>query len=102
MNDETYNYSTDIVKKKPRIKIGSQYKTLDTGLKNYVIKYTYDMGTDPYEGYDEFIFHAYGDYWGTNIKNPTIEITMPKSIEKDNVHFFMDKTRKCEVTDSVD
>ena len=102
LNDETYNYSTDIVKKKPRIKIGSQYKTLDTGLKNYVIKYTYDMGTDPYEGYDEFIFHAYGDYWGTNIKNPTIEITMPKSIEKDNVHFFMDKTRKCEVTDSVD
>lgn len=98
----TYEYTTDIVKKKPRIKIGSSSVTLDTGLKDYIIKYTYDMGSDPYEGYDEFIFHAYGDYWGTDIKNPVIEVTMPKSIEGNNVHFFMDKFRKCEVTDSVD
>ena len=102
LDDDTYDYSVDIVNKKPRIKIGSPYKTLDTGLKDYVIKYTYDMGSDPYAGYDEFIFHAYGDFWGTEIKNPSIEVNMPKSIKGSKVHFFMDKKRKCDVTEAVD
>ena len=99
---ETYQYSLDVVKDKPRIKIGSSYTTLPIGVKNYVIKYTYDMGFDPYEGYDEFIFHAYGDFWGTDINNASIVVTMPTSIEGKTVHFFMDKKRKYDVTDSVD
>ena len=100
--ESTYKYSVDEVNKKKRIKIGSPDVTLWTGEKDYIIKYDYDMGSDPYEGYDEFIFHAYGDFWGTDINNPTIEITMPKSIENNNIHFFMDKKRKYDVTDSVD
>ena len=102
MNDETYDYETDVVNKKQRIKIGSYYETLGIGLKDYIIKYNCDMGSDPYEGYDEFIFHAYGDFWGTEIKNPSIEVNMPKSIEGMKVRFFMDKFRKKEVTDYVD
>ena len=98
----TYDYTTDIVNKKKRIKIGSSYQTLPIGLKEYIIKYTYDMGSDPYKGYDEFIFHLYGDYWGTEIKNPSVEVTFPKSIEGNKVHFFMDKKRKYDVTDAVD
>ena len=99
---KSYNYSTDVVKDKPRIKIGDSSVTLSPGEKDYIIKYTYDMGSDPYDGYDEFIFHAYGDYWGTIINNPSIEVTMPKSIEGYEVHFFMDKYRKYDITDNVD
>ena len=100
--EKSYNYSVDVVKKKPRIKIGSSSVELGTGEKDYIIKYTYDMGSDPYDGYDEFIFHAYGDFWGTKINNPSIEVTMPKSIEGNTVHFFTDKKRKCDVTKYVD
>ena len=77
-------YTLDIVKKKPRIKIGSAYKTLPLGNKEYTIKYTYDMGSDPFNGFDELIFHAFGDYWGTNIQNAEIEVHMPKIIEDNN------------------
>ena len=99
--NSSYNYTTDVVKDKPRIKIGSSMVTLGKGDKDYIIKYTYDMGSDPYTGYDEFIFHAYGDYWGTTINNPSIEINMPKSIEGMTVHFFKDKYRKEDVTNNV-
>lgn len=100
-NIETYNYTLDVVKDKPRIKIGSSFTTLSTGPKDYIIKYTYDQGSDPFVGYDEFIFHAYGDFWGTEINNASIEVTMPKSIEGNTVHFFMDKKRKYDVTEFV-
>ena len=99
--NSSYNFTTDVVKDKPRIKIGSSMVTLGKGEKDYIIKYTYDMGSDPYDGYDEFIFHAYGDYWGTTINNPSIEVTMPKSIEGMTIHFFKDKYRKEDVTNKV-
>ncbi len=95
-------YSIDTVKKKERIKIGSASETVGYGEKTYVIKYTYDMGKDPYKGFDELIFHAFGDYWGTEIKNASISVTMPKNIEGYNINFFTDKLRKNNVTDVVD
>ena len=96
------DYSLDTVKRKARIKIGSADKYVGSGEKTYIIKYTYDMGKDPYKGFDELIFHAYGDYWGTEIKNASIQVNMPKSIEGYNVNFFTDKYRKNNVTDVVD
>lgn len=95
-------YTIDTVKKKARIKIGSASTYVKKGEKTYVIKYTYDMGSDPYKGFDELIFHAYGDYWGTEIKNASIEINMPKSIEGYNINFFTDKYRKENVNDIVE
>lgn len=96
------NYEVDTVNKKERIKIGNAYEYVDLGEKNYVIKYTYDMGKDPYNGFDEFIFHAYGDYWGTEIKNASIQVNMPKSFDLANVNFFTDKYRKENVNEYVD
>ncbi len=87
------NYTTDIVNKKDRIKIGSAYQTV-SGDHRYVIKYTYDMGKDPFNGFDEFIFHAFGDFWGTEIKNPKIVVHMPKKINNSTVNIFKDKYRK--------
>ncbi len=95
-------YSLDTVKRKARIKIGSADKYVGEGKKTYVIKYTYDMGKDPYKGFDELIFHAYGDYWGTEIKNASIQVNMPKSIDGCDIKFFTDKFRKNDVTDVVD
>lgn len=95
-------YSTDWVKKKARIKIGSANEYVPLGEKQYQISYTYDMGKDPFKNFDEFIFHAYGDYWGTEIKNATIQVNMPKSIDGYNINFFTDKERENNVTQFVD
>ena len=94
-------YSLDTVSRKERIKIGSEDSTLPIGRKTYTITYDYDMGDDPYEDFDEFIFHAYGDYWGTRINNATIVVKMPKEFEEGNVKFFTDKYRTNDITSSV-
>lgn len=90
---EDDKYTVDIVNKKERIKIGSAYRTVE-GDHKYIIKYTYDMGKDPYSGFDEFIFHAFGDFWGTEIKNPKIVVHLPKDLSNYNVNVFKDKYRK--------
>ncbi len=95
-------YTIDRVNKKARIRIGDANEYVGEGEKTYVIKYTYDMGKDPFDGFDEFIFHAYGDYWGTEIKNASIEINMPKSVEGYDVNFFTDKYRNQNVNEAVD
>lgn len=95
-------YTIDTVKKKKRIKIGSADEYVGLGEKTYVIKYTYDMGKDPYKGFDELIFHAYGDYWGTEIKNASIEVNMPKNINNAKVNFFLDKYRETNANEFVD
>ena len=96
------DYTIDSVgRDKERIKIGSPYETLEPGIYKYIISYTYDMGDDPFNGFDEFIFHAYGDFWGTQIKNPTIEVTLPEEIHSE-VNFFADKYRNNRINDYVD
>ena len=95
-------YALENQDKKAVIRIGDPYSSVSVGEKKYIIKYTYDMGTDPYRGFDEMIFHAYGDYWGTIINNASIEVNMPKSIEGYDIKFFTDKYRKNDVTNIVD
>ena len=90
---EGAKYTVDTVNKKERIKIGDAYRTV-YGDRQYVIRYTYNMGKDPFNGFDEFIFHAFGDYWGTEIKNPKIVVHMPKDINNYEINIFKDKYRK--------
>ena len=94
-------YTIDTVKKKSRIKIGSPNKTV-FGNHTYTIKYTYDMGSDPFNNFDEFIFHAFGDFWGTEIKNPKIIVNMPKGIDGNKINFYKDKYRKQNINNLVD
>ena len=84
------------------IKIGSGLYHVPLGIHNYIIKYDCDMGSDPYKGYDEFIFHAFGDYWGTTINNPKLIITMPKEITNEKISFYKDKYRKEDITKYMD
>lgn len=95
-------YVVDTVKKKERIKIGSASSYVEKGEKVYTIQYTYDMGKDPFNGFDEFIFHAFGDYWGTEIKNASIKVIMPDDIEGYDISFFSDKYRNNDITDYMD
>ena len=90
----------NVGKDKKRIKIGSAYETV-YGDKKYTIKYTYDMGKDPFKGFDEFIFHAFGDFWGTEIKNPKIVVHMPKTLNNYNLNVFKDKYRKENVNNLI-
>ena len=94
-------YTIDTVKKKSRIKIGSPNETV-FGDHTYTIKYTYDMGSDPFNNFDEFIFHAFGDFWGTEIKNPKIIVNMPKGIDGNKINFYKDKYRKNNINNLVD
>ena len=95
-------YTNDRVNKKVRIRIGSADVYVEKGLKEYKLAYTYDMGKDPFKGFDEFIFHGFGDYWGTDIKNASINVTMPKSVDGYKVSFYGDKYRNNELTQFVD
>ncbi len=96
------NYRLDTVNGKARITIGDADEYVARGEKEYTIKYTYNMGKDPYKNFDELIFHAFGDYWGTEINNASIEINMPKSIEGYNINFYQDKYRESNITKTVD
>ena len=100
---EDENYELDTINKKKRIKIGSANETLPIGDKKYTIKYDYNMGADPYDGYDEFIFHAFGDFWGTPIKNPTVRIEMPSDdFDESDIKLYMDKYQEQEITEVAD
>jgi hypothetical protein len=95
-------YTIDTVNDKERIKIGDSSRTLPIGNYTYEIEYTYNMGYDTYENFDEFIFHAFGDYWGTEIKNASVIIHLPKSFDsKNKIKFFADKHRKRDITSYV-
>ena len=93
-------YQLETVGSKEKIKIGNEYITV-YGRHDYEIKYTYDMGSDPYNGFDELIFHAFGDYWGTTINNPKIVINMPKDFDEKTINLFTDKYRKNNVNHLV-
>ena len=95
-------YYTESIGNKKRIKIGDADKTVDLGLHKYVISYVYDMGKDPFKNGDEFIFHAFGDYWGTLINNASIQINMPKNFDNSKINFFFDKYRKKPANEYVD
>ncbi len=86
-------FTTDVVNGKKRIKIGDP-NAFASGTEDYVISYTYDMGSDPFKGYDEFIFHTFGDYWYPRINNFVITINMPKDIDTNKINLFKDKKRK--------
>ena len=96
------HYELSEVNGRAKIKIGDPYETLPTGYHTYNISYTYDMGEDIYKGFDEFIFHAFGDHWGTEINNASLTIEMPDDIDERDITFFADKYRKKDITKYID
>ncbi len=97
LEDKFETYTED---ERRKIKIGDEDRIID-GTHTYIITYKYNMGNDPYKDHDEFIYHVFGDYWGTPINNASIEITMPKSFSEDNLKVFLDKYRVNDVTNRM-
>lgn len=58
-----------------------------TGTKEYVIKYTYNIGKDPLKDKDELYFNLIGTSWDTTINNITFTIDMPKTFDKTKLGF---------------
>ena len=69
-----------------RLKIGSASHTL-VGEQTYVVKYTYNLGKDPVNDYDELYYNIIGDEWDTVVGNITFTITMPKEFDSSKLGF---------------
>lgn len=74
-----------------KIKIGDKDLSL-TGEQKYVIKYTYNIGKDPVNDYDELYYNIIGDAWTTVIGNVTFTVTMPKEFDTSKLGFSSGKT----------
>lgn len=59
----------------------------NTGIKEYIIKYTYNIGKDPLKDKDELYFNLIGTSWDTVINNISFSITMPKAFDKSKLGF---------------
>lgn len=57
------------------------------GEHDYTIKYTYMLGEDQNNGFDELYYNIIGDGWDTYIQNITFKITMPKEFDKSKLGF---------------
>lgn len=57
------------------------------GEHDYTIKYTYMLGEDQNNGFDELYYNIIGDGWDTYIQNVTFKITMPKEFDKSKLGF---------------
>ncbi|MDE6385803.1 MAG: DUF2207 domain-containing protein [Eubacterium sp.] len=68
------------------IQIGDEEKTV-LGKHNYTISYSYVMGKDIGEGYDELYFNLIGTDWDTYIDGVTFSITMPKEFDSSKLGF---------------
>lgn len=68
------------------MKIGSAYSTV-IGEHDYTISYTYVMGRDIGEGFDELYYNLIGYGWDTYIENVTFTINMPKEFDESKLGF---------------
>ncbi|MCH5316776.1 MAG: DUF2207 domain-containing protein [Eubacterium sp.] len=57
------------------------------GPKDYTISYSYVMGRDIGEGFDELYYNIIGTGWETNIENVTFTINMPKEFDESKLGF---------------
>lgn len=67
-------------------KIGDPNNTI-IGAKDYTISYSYVMGRDIGNGFDELYYNIIGKGWQTYIQNVTFSITMPKEFDESKLGF---------------
>ncbi|MEG2165727.1 MAG: DUF2207 domain-containing protein [Ruthenibacterium sp.] len=69
------------------IRIGNEDALL-TGVHNYVISYTYDIGDDRINTYDELFYAVNGSDWNAEIDNFSFEMTFEKPLSAKSVQDF--------------
>lgn len=62
-----------------------------TGIKDYKIKYIYNIGWDRNSSYDEVYYNLIGNDWDTTIKKVEFSIELPKSFDSSKVNFTLGK-----------
>ena len=67
-------------------KIGDKNEKI-TGAKDYTISYSYVMGKDIGNGFDELYYNIIGKGWDTYIQNVTFTIIMPKEFDESKLGF---------------
>ena len=68
------------------LRIGNADVTI-IGPKDYTISYSYVMGRDIGEDFDELYYNIIGNGWQTNIENVTFTINMPKAFDQSELGF---------------
>ena len=68
------------------LQIGSAYSTV-IGAHDYTISYTYVMGRDIAEGFDELYYNLIGTDWSAYIQSVTFTINMPKEFDESKLGF---------------
>lgn len=63
------------------MKIGSE-SSVNEGLKDYEITYSYDLGADRNQGYDEFYFNILGSDWEVPVEHVSFSIFVPCKAEE--------------------
>jgi Predicted membrane protein len=66
------------------VKIGDADRYV-SGLQNYTISYTYDLGDDGYADYDEFYYNIVGSGWGTDVNDVTFSVTFQKPVDASRI-----------------
>jgi len=77
-------FSTSKTLQDTTYKIGDKDIVLQ-GDKQYIIKYTYDMGEDNIPEFDQFYFNIIGSGWDTSIEHVDFTIQFPKDFDKDKI-----------------
>lgn len=62
-----------------------------TGIKDYAIKYRYNIGWDRDSTYDEVYYNLIGNDWDTTIKKVEFTIELPKNFDSSKVNFTLGK-----------
>lgn len=71
------------------------------GENSYSISYTFDIGADRYEDYDELYYNIIGTMWDCEIRNTTFEINFPKPIDTSKVWLTYGQSNSTDVDNSV-
>lgn len=103
VNVEGNKYETSVESGNYYIKIGDPDKFANMN-ESYIITYTFHMGNDYVEGYDELYFNLIGLEWDVYIRNSSFEIIMPKEFDTSKINFTYGKansTENSEVTYKV-
>ena len=80
------NYEADRSDGFLNIKIGDEDRTFK-GQRDYIISYTYNIGSDKTDNYDELYYNIIGTKWDTTISNISFKITMPKEFDSSKLGF---------------
>ena len=68
--------------------IGDEDVLVNGQTLTYNISYTYSVGDDRYDSFDDFYFNIIGSGWTTEIDNVSFKITFPTSVSADETYFY--------------